>query len=127
MLSNFLFLLALRFYCFFDTLVILYYKTNGDKAMPNGKAMHKARFKTTEMVNIPTGRKGKHHSIVAAILEDLDGLQEGKAMKIPLADLPDTIVNIRSALNRATRKLGKDVATAADDNFLYIWNGSLVE
>jgi hypothetical protein len=82
----------------------------------------KAAFKTTKIANIPTGRKGKHHAIVTAILKDLDGLQEGKAIKIPLAELPDTIVNVRSALNRATRKLGKDVATAADENFLYIWN-----
>lgn len=88
------------------------------------KSVPKANFKTTEMVNIPTGRKGKHHSIVAAILQDLDGLPEGKAMKIPLAELPDTVVNVRSALNRVTRKLGRDVATATDESFLYIWNGS---
>jgi hypothetical protein len=36
--------------------------------------------------------------------------------------LPDTKVNIRSALNRATRKLGKTVATAADEEYLYVWN-----
>ncbi len=83
----------------------------------------KAAFKTTKMANIPTGRMGKHHAIVAAILKDLDGLQEGNALKIPLAELPDTVVNVRSALNRATRKLGKDVATAKDEKFLYIWNG----
>ncbi len=83
----------------------------------------KATFKTTKIANIPTGRKGKHHAIVAAILKDLGGLQEGSALKIPLAELPDTIVNVRSALNRASRKLGKDVPTATDEHFLYIWNG----
>ncbi len=83
----------------------------------------KGAFKTTKIANIPTGRKGKHHAIVAAILKDLGGLQEGNALKIPLAELPDTIVNVRSALNRATRKLGKDVPTATDEHFLYIWNG----
>jgi hypothetical protein len=36
--------------------------------------------------------------------------------------LPDTKENIRSALNRATRKIGRRVATAADGGFLYIWN-----
>jgi len=41
---------------------------------------------------------------------------------VPIADLPDTKENIRSALNRATRKVGLRVATAADDSFLYIWN-----
>jgi hypothetical protein len=84
----------------------------------------RATFKTTKVGDIPTGRRGKHHAIVNAILRDLDGLQDGNALKISLADLPDTIVNIRSALNRATRKLGKDVSTATDDKFLYVWNGS---
>ena len=83
----------------------------------------KAVFKTTRIANIPTGRKGKHHTVVDAMLKDLVGLREGSAMKIPLAELPDTLVNVRSALNRATRKLGKDVPTATDENFLYIWNG----
>ncbi len=91
------------------------------------KGLAKGRFKTTEIANIPTGRKGKHHAIVAAILKDLDGLPEGKAMKISLAELSDTIVNVRSALNRATRKLGKDVATATDETFLYIWNGPIAQ
>jgi hypothetical protein len=29
---------------------------------------------------------------------------------------------VRSALNRATRKDGRHVATASDDTFLYVWN-----
>ena len=89
--------------------------------------IEKATFKTTKIGNIPTGRKGKHHIIVAAILKDLGGLQEGNALKIPLAELPDTVVNVRSALNRATRKFGQDVLTATDENFLYIWNGPPAE
>jgi hypothetical protein len=43
-------------------------------------------------------------------------------LKIPLDELPDTKVNIRSALSRATRKVGITVATAADEEFLYVWN-----
>ncbi|MGB9028889.1 MAG: hypothetical protein WCC27_02115 [Acidobacteriaceae bacterium] len=56
------------------------------------------------------------------ILDDLAGLERGSALKIPLSELPDTKVNIRSALNRATRKMEKSVATATDDDFLYVWN-----
>ena len=44
------------------------------------------------------------------------------SLKIPLSDLPDTKVNIRSALNRASRKVGKSLGTAADDDYLYVWN-----
>jgi hypothetical protein len=79
-------------------------------------------FKITAQANVPTGRHGKHRTIVSQILDDLEGLESGKALKIPLSDLPDTKVNIRSALNRATRKVGKSVATATDDDFLYVWN-----
>ncbi len=79
-------------------------------------------FKTTEQVNVPTGRNGKHKPITSRILADLNGLEAGNALKIPLEELPDTKVNIRSALNRASHKLGKSVATAADDEFLYVWN-----
>ena len=80
------------------------------------------RFATTSRADVPTGRNGKHKSVVSAILEDLLDLEAGRSLKIPLADLPDTKVNIRSALNRATRKLKLSVATAADDKYLYVWN-----
>jgi hypothetical protein len=63
------------------------------------------RFGTTDRVNVPVGRNGKHKTIVSAILKDLDGLDKGKSLKIPLSELPDNIANIRSALNRATRKM----------------------
>jgi hypothetical protein len=80
------------------------------------------RFGTTDRANIPTGRNGKHKTIVTAILKELDELDRGKSLKIPLAELPDTKVNIRSALNRATRKLNRTVETATDAEFLYVWN-----
>lgn len=89
--------------------------------MANAKKTHQ-QFKTTNRMNVPTGRNGKHKTIVTQILNDLEGLAAESALKIPLSELPDTKVNIRSALNRATRKLNKDVATATDDQFLYVWN-----
>lgn len=87
----------------------------------NKRELHR-RFKTAGREDIPTGRNGKHKAIVTDILNDLEELDSGKCLKIPLSELPDTKVNIRSALNRATRKLHKSVATAADEKFLYIWN-----
>ncbi len=76
----------------------------------------------TERRDVPNGRNGKHHAIVAAILDDLGKLEKGRALKILLTELPDTKVNIRSALNRATRKLNLKVETATDEQFLYVWN-----
>jgi hypothetical protein len=80
------------------------------------------RFKTMELIDVPRSRNGKHKQIVTAILRDLDHLDEGAAFKVPLGALGDTKENVRSALNRATRKAKRDVATATDDSFLYVWN-----
>jgi hypothetical protein len=82
----------------------------------------KRSFNVTEQVNVPTGRNGKHKTITTTILDDLEGLEIGRALKIPLSELPDTKVNIRSALTRASHKIGKSVGTAADDDYLYVWN-----
>lgn len=79
-------------------------------------------FKTTELASVPHGRNGKHKTIVEKLLSDLAQLETGRALKIPLAELPDSKANIRSALNRATRKAGKTVSTAVDGAFLYVWN-----
>lgn len=77
-------------------------------------------FKTMAQLDVPQGRNGKHREIVDRILSDLDQVKEGIALKVPLADL-DSKEKVRAALNRATRKAGRDVATAADANYLYIW------
>lgn len=92
------------------------------KLKPSKPAFKKSQYNTTARANVPTGRIGKHKDIVINILDNLDTLAEGQALKIPLSELPDTKVNIRSALNRATRKAGRNVATAADDKYLYVWN-----
>ena len=81
-----------------------------------------AHFKTMAQVNVPQGRSGKHKQIVSTILKDLDQLQEGTAIKVPLVELVESKEKVRSALNRATRKAGRRVATASDANFLYVWN-----
>ena len=79
-------------------------------------------FKGMAQADVPQGRNGKHKAIVTRILSDLDQVQKGVALKVPLAQLSDTKENVRSALNRATRKRGRHVATASDDTFLYVWN-----
>jgi len=78
-------------------------------------------FQSILQANVPKGRDGKHKQIVAQLLNDIDQLKTGKALKIPLSALPDTKENIRSALNRATRKLGINVATSSDSECLYVW------
>jgi hypothetical protein len=79
-------------------------------------------FKSMRTVDVPHGRNGKHKSIVTRILSDLDQIEPGIAIQVPLAELSDSKAKVRSALNRATRLRGRTVATASDDTFLYIWN-----
>ena len=79
-------------------------------------------FKSMPQEDVPQGRNGKHKAIVSKILSDLDQVEHGAALKVPLAELADSKENVRSALNRASRKGKRTVATASDDNFLYVWN-----
>jgi hypothetical protein len=81
-----------------------------------------AHFRTMAQLDVPQGRNGKHKLIVTTILKDLDKLTDGSAIKVPLAELVDSKEKVRSALNRATRKAGRTVATASDGSFLYVWN-----
>ena len=73
-------------------------------------------------IDVPQGRNGKHKEIVTKILSDLNQIEKGNSLKLPLAALDGGKERVRSALNRATRKAGRRVATATDANFLYIWN-----
>jgi hypothetical protein len=86
-----------------------------------GKAARAPQFESILQADVPKGRDGKHKQVIVQLLEGIEQLRIGSALKIPLADLPDTKENIRSALSRATRQKGMDVATASDAEFLYVW------
>jgi hypothetical protein len=79
------------------------------------------KFESILQANVPKGRDGKHKQIVEELLNDIRRLEQGAALKIPLSALPDTKENIRSALGRATRQRGIDIATSSDNEFLYVW------
>ncbi len=79
------------------------------------------RMQAVQRAQVPKGREGKHKHIVTLLMNRLDRLPPDTALKIPLNSLPDTKLNIRAALNRATRQRGLAVATSSDANHLYIW------
>ena len=91
--------------------------------MPNTKPIAE-HFYTLSLTDVPHSRAGKNKKIVSKILRDLKQLKDGAAFRVPLAELGNTKENVRSALNRATRNAKLDVATATDENFLYVWNVS---
>ena len=79
------------------------------------------RFSSILQADVPKGRDGKHKQIILELLQGIDQLKDGSALKVPLAELPDSKENVRSALSRAARQRKLDVATSSDENFLYIW------
>ena len=89
--------------------------TNSDTQNPQ------PRFKSILQLDVPKGRDGKHKLIVTQLLADIESLEHGSALKVPLDELPDSKENIRSALNRATRQRGLNVATSSDSEHLYVW------
>jgi hypothetical protein len=90
----------------------------GADSSANGMPM---KFESILQLDVPKGRDGKHKKIVTQLLSDIDQLAIGTALKIPLSALPDSKENIRSALNRATRHRGIELATSSDSEFLYVW------
>ncbi len=84
-------------------------------------------FSQMSQADVPQGRNGKHKDIVTKILADLAQVAPGSAIKVPLVDLKESKEKVRSAVNRASRKAGRVVATASDDTYLYLWNEPTAE
>jgi hypothetical protein len=84
-------------------------------------ALDSMKFESVLQANVPKGRDGKHKEIITQLLSDIAKLASGSALKIPLAQLPDTKQNIRSALSRAASQRNINLATSSDDEFLYVW------
>jgi hypothetical protein len=78
-------------------------------------------FKSILQADVPKGREGKHKRIITRLLADIERLDSDSALKIPLAELPDSKENIRSALCRASRQKGINVSTSSDADHLYVW------
>jgi hypothetical protein len=94
------------------------------KSSVEDQAFEPDAFESILQGDVPKGREGKHKRIVKRLLADIANLKAGTALKVPLSALPDTKENIRSALNRATRQLGIEVATSSDAEYLYVWKAA---
>jgi hypothetical protein len=79
------------------------------------------RFESIRQIDVPRGREGKHKEVVIQLLSDLNLLEPGFALKVPLTALRDPKENIRSALSRAAHQRGFEVASSSDQDFLYFW------
>ncbi len=78
-------------------------------------------FQSVLQVDVPKGRDGKHKQVIRQVLAELEKVEDGFALRMPIADLPDSKENIRAALSRVTRQRGMNVSTSSDETYLYIW------
>ena len=79
------------------------------------------RIQAVQQNQVPKGREGKHTHIVTQILNQLDRLPHGTALKITINSLPDSKANTRAALIRAAHKRGIAISTSSDFTSLYVW------
>jgi hypothetical protein len=79
------------------------------------------RFPSVPLVELPAGNR-KHERIVSQALNDLRKLGEDQALKIDLriAGGPKK-ADLRSALHRAAKKEGLELATTSDYENLYVF------
>lgn len=87
-------------------------------------AVRPMKFKSVLQADVPKGRDGKHKEIVKELLADISQLEPGSALKIPLADLPDSKENIRAALSRAAIQQNLHISTSSNNDFLYVWKAT---
>jgi hypothetical protein len=85
------------------------------------------KFNSVLQTDVPKGREGKHKEIVTQLLSDISQLDAGSALKVPLADLPDSKENIRAALSRAANQKNLHISTSSNDDFLFVWKTNLSE
>jgi hypothetical protein len=91
------------------------------------EAARPMRFNSVLQAEVPKGRDGKHKEIVTQLLSDISQLDASSALKIPLADLPDSKENIRAALSRAANQLNLHISTSSNDDFLFVWKTTQTE
>ena len=90
-----------------------------EKRSPSKQPLH---FSTVYLHSVPRGRRGKHNEIVGKILEDLDALEDGTALRIPLESFGEQkLANVRAAVSRATKQRKIPIASSSDSRYFYLW------
>jgi hypothetical protein len=80
------------------------------------------QYHRVEISSLDRGRRGKHHELVQGILKELETVEPGSALEIPLGDVGGIgLTNLRSAVHRGATSTGLAIETLADGNNFYVW------
>jgi hypothetical protein len=81
-----------------------------------------SKYRQVQVASLDRGRKGKHHDLVARILDELRTVKPGAALVVPLGQVGGIgLPNLRSAVHRAAAFAGVRIRTLADDTNFYVW------
>lgn len=80
-----------------------------------------SKYRQVALSSLGTGRRGKHHDLVAGILEELQAVPVGSALEIPLEGVTIGLANLRSAVHRGATAKGLEIETLADEKNFYVF------
>jgi hypothetical protein len=96
--------------------------TKGSEAKEPKHRLLSGKYRQVQVASLEKGRKGKHHQLVAGILDELRTAKAGAALVIPLGEVGGIgLANLRSAVHRAAASAGIKIQTLADDTNFYVW------
>ena len=89
----------------------------------NGKLAPLAgsKYRQVQLSSLRKGRRGKHHDLVAGILQELQVVPVGSALEIPLEGVAIGLANVRSAVHRGAAAKGLEIETLADERNFYVF------
>lgn len=91
-----------------------------------GKA--EGRYRQVQISSLDRGRRGKHFGLVQGIVRQLQSVEGGSALEIPLDQVNGVeMANLRSAVHRGATSAGLVIETLADDKNFYVWKKALAK
>ncbi len=80
------------------------------------------KYRRVQISSLDKGRRGKHFELVQGIVKELQSLEAGSALEIPLNDVDGVgLANLRSAVHRGATVAGLPIETLADEKNFYVW------
>jgi hypothetical protein len=80
------------------------------------------KYRRVEISGLDRGRRGRHFELVHGIINELQSVEAGLALEIPLDDVNGVgVANLRSAVHRGANTAGLAIETLADEKHFYVW------